>query len=300
MPPNPIENLRDAARQLGDQLRRTAGPELEDLLGLGPRATPPRPLAELQAELDGLVGLETVKEQVHALRRLPAGAGAPQGARPARGGDEPAPRLPRQPGHGQDDGGAAARRDVRRDGAAREGPPGRGRPRVARRPVRRPDRDQDRPGDPSRARRRPLHRRGLRADARRRRRPARLRRRGGRDAAEADGGPPPPPRRHRRRLPAADARLPRLEPRPALPLRPRDLVPRLLDGRSARDHAPAGGRARVRARAGRGRGARADLRRRGARRGVRQRALRAHDLRAGAQPAGAAAGTPGGSRAGTS
>ena len=67
MPPNPIENIRDAAGRIGDQLRRTAGPELEDLLGLGPRATPPRPLAELQAELDGLVGLETVKEQVHAL-----------------------------------------------------------------------------------------------------------------------------------------------------------------------------------------------------------------------------------------
>ena len=65
MPPNPIENLRDAARQLGDQLRRTAGPELENLLG--PRVEPPRPLAELQAELDGLVGLETVKEQVHSL-----------------------------------------------------------------------------------------------------------------------------------------------------------------------------------------------------------------------------------------
>ena len=67
MPPNPIENLRGAARQLGDQLRRTAGPELEELLGLGARALPPRPLPELQAELDALVGLETVKEQVHAL-----------------------------------------------------------------------------------------------------------------------------------------------------------------------------------------------------------------------------------------
>ena len=67
MPPNPIENLRGAARQLGEQLKRTAGPELEELLGLGPRALPPRPLPELQAELDGLVGLETVKEQVHAL-----------------------------------------------------------------------------------------------------------------------------------------------------------------------------------------------------------------------------------------
>jgi len=67
VPPNPIENLRGAARQLGDQLRRTAGPELEELLGLGARALPPRPLPELQAELDALVGLETVKEQVHAL-----------------------------------------------------------------------------------------------------------------------------------------------------------------------------------------------------------------------------------------
>ncbi len=66
MPPNPLDNLRGAARQLGDQLRRTAGPELEDLLGLGPRR-PLRPLPELQAELDGLVGLETVKEQVHSL-----------------------------------------------------------------------------------------------------------------------------------------------------------------------------------------------------------------------------------------
>ena len=65
MPPNPIENLRDVARQVGDQLRRTAVPELENLLG--PRVEPPRPLAELQAELDGLVGLETVKEQVHSL-----------------------------------------------------------------------------------------------------------------------------------------------------------------------------------------------------------------------------------------
>lgn len=65
MPPNPIENIRDAARQLGDQIRRTAGPELENLLA--PRPEPPRPLPELQAELDGLVGLETVKEQVHSL-----------------------------------------------------------------------------------------------------------------------------------------------------------------------------------------------------------------------------------------
>jgi stage V sporulation protein K len=65
MAPNPL----DAVRQLGDQLRRTAGPEIEDWLGdrLAPRRLPPLPLEELQAELDSLVGLETVKEQVHAL-----------------------------------------------------------------------------------------------------------------------------------------------------------------------------------------------------------------------------------------
>jgi stage V sporulation protein K len=67
MPRNPLDDLRDAARQLGDQLRRTAGPEIEDMLGLAPKPPPPRPLAEIQAELDALIGLETVKEQVRAL-----------------------------------------------------------------------------------------------------------------------------------------------------------------------------------------------------------------------------------------
>src|SRR3954453_19362051 len=65
MPTNPL----DAVRQLGDQLRRSAGPELEEWLGdrLAPKRLPPLPLEELQAELDSLVGLETVKEQVHSL-----------------------------------------------------------------------------------------------------------------------------------------------------------------------------------------------------------------------------------------
>ena len=68
MPPNPIENLRDAARTLGDQLRRTARPEVEEFISdrFGNRPEP-RPLAELQSELEALVGLETVKEQVDAL-----------------------------------------------------------------------------------------------------------------------------------------------------------------------------------------------------------------------------------------
>ena len=69
MPPNPLENLREAARALGDQLKRTAGPDVEEFIAdrFGGKPEPPRPLSDLQAELDALVGLETVKEQVHAL-----------------------------------------------------------------------------------------------------------------------------------------------------------------------------------------------------------------------------------------
>lgn len=63
-----LDNLRDTARRLGEQLRRTAGPEVEEFLserfGFRPE---PRSLEELQAELDALVGLETVKEQVRSL-----------------------------------------------------------------------------------------------------------------------------------------------------------------------------------------------------------------------------------------
>jgi stage V sporulation protein K len=65
--PGPLDNVKDAAGRIGEGLRRTAGPELEDLLGLGARTVPPRPLPVLQAELDALVGLNTVKEQVGAL-----------------------------------------------------------------------------------------------------------------------------------------------------------------------------------------------------------------------------------------
>ena len=83
------------------------------------------------------------------------------------------------------------------------------------------DGDQDRPRDQARARRRALHRRGLRARARREER-LDFGARGDRDAAQADGGLPPPPRRDRRRLPAADAPLPRVEPGPAVALLARD------------------------------------------------------------------------------
>jgi SpoVK/Ycf46/Vps4 family AAA+-type ATPase len=62
--PNPL----DALRILGERLAVGAGADalevVRDTLG---RSEPPRPIAELQAELDALVGLQTVKEQVRAL-----------------------------------------------------------------------------------------------------------------------------------------------------------------------------------------------------------------------------------------
>ena len=70
MSPNPLDDIVQGIRSLGAELRRSAPPEVEDWvsdrLGRG-RPDEGRSLAELQAELDALVGLERVKEQVHAL-----------------------------------------------------------------------------------------------------------------------------------------------------------------------------------------------------------------------------------------
>ncbi|MBD0328542.1 MAG: AAA family ATPase [Thermoleophilia bacterium] len=66
--PTPLDDVLQGLRVVGQGLRRVAGAEVEERLGgVVGRPEPPRPLAELQAELDALVGLETVKEQVRAL-----------------------------------------------------------------------------------------------------------------------------------------------------------------------------------------------------------------------------------------
>ena len=59
---------RDALRMLGDRFAVGPGAEaLEVVRDTLARTEPPRPLADVQAELDALVGLETVKQQVRAL-----------------------------------------------------------------------------------------------------------------------------------------------------------------------------------------------------------------------------------------
>jgi stage V sporulation protein K len=65
---NPLDDLRETIGRLGDQLRQPGGP-VDAIAGgaFAGRTQPLRPLEEVQAELDALVGLDSVKEQVHAL-----------------------------------------------------------------------------------------------------------------------------------------------------------------------------------------------------------------------------------------
>jgi type VII secretion ATPase EccA len=65
-------DLPSVIQAVADRLRRTASEDptvewLSDRIGLRARAEAARTLDELQAELDSLIGLETVKEQVRAL-----------------------------------------------------------------------------------------------------------------------------------------------------------------------------------------------------------------------------------------
>ena len=65
---NPLEDAAEALKALGERVRQTVGDELAEQLGsLKPKPEPERSLDQLQAELDSLIGLETVKEQVRAL-----------------------------------------------------------------------------------------------------------------------------------------------------------------------------------------------------------------------------------------
>jgi stage V sporulation protein K len=71
--PNPLEDVARGLRTLGEQIRKNVGGDpatdwiADRLDALRPDAEPAKTLAELQDELDALVGLATVKEQVRAL-----------------------------------------------------------------------------------------------------------------------------------------------------------------------------------------------------------------------------------------
>ena len=71
MPRKPLDDLQHGLRVLTDRLRVGGGDGgsdwIADQLDLLRKPPPPRSMEELQAELDALVGLETVKEQVRAL-----------------------------------------------------------------------------------------------------------------------------------------------------------------------------------------------------------------------------------------
>src|SRR5215211_2881800 len=65
----PLDDLLETVGRLGDQSPRPNLRGVDDLVSdlFGGRPGPARPLSAVQAELDALVGLETVKEQVQAL-----------------------------------------------------------------------------------------------------------------------------------------------------------------------------------------------------------------------------------------
>ena len=68
MSPNPLDDVSRGLQVIRDRLRQTAGADPVDWVADQLRKPlPPLPLEELQAELDSLVGLQTVKEQVRAL-----------------------------------------------------------------------------------------------------------------------------------------------------------------------------------------------------------------------------------------
>src|SRR3954447_589958 len=68
MSPNPLDDVSRGLQVIRERLRQTAGGDPVDWVADQLRKPlPPLPLEELQAELDSLVGLETVKEQVRAL-----------------------------------------------------------------------------------------------------------------------------------------------------------------------------------------------------------------------------------------
>ena len=107
---------------------------------------PARPVQELLAELDALIGLADGQAGDPPPGRAAAGREAARRGGPAQPDHHPAPGLHRQPRHRQDHGGAAGGRHLPGPRPAQQGPAGRGRPLRAGRRLPRADGDQDRRG----------------------------------------------------------------------------------------------------------------------------------------------------------
>ena len=108
---------RAAAGPAGDGVATTRGSSRA-----APRAgaalPPERPIEELLAELDALVGLDHVKTEVRRLTSLLRVQQLRAEQRAAGDRDQPPPRLRRQPRHRQDHGGAPAQPDLPRRSAS--------------------------------------------------------------------------------------------------------------------------------------------------------------------------------------
>ena len=102
-----------------------------------------RPLAELQAELDGLVGLETVKEQVHSLVAFLQVQARRKEHEPARAATSQHWSSSGTLGTGKTTVARLLGAIFGSMGMLKQGTPHRSRPRIARRPICRPDGDQD-------------------------------------------------------------------------------------------------------------------------------------------------------------
>ena len=94
--------------------RRRVAPAAADRAPPTRTLPPARPIEELLAELDALVGLDHVKADVRRLTSLLRIQQLRERARPADDRDQPPPRVHRQPGHRQDHRRPAAQPDLLR------------------------------------------------------------------------------------------------------------------------------------------------------------------------------------------